>query len=181
VLVGRDDVDEIRAAHLAAAVGITNLAGYLSGGMTSWREEKRPTQSALRIDVSGLRDRVNDVQALDVREQTEWDAGHIPGAAHTPYHDSHLIPEGVDPSQPIAVICGSGQRSAVAASLLLRHDAKKVIHVADGGVRHLGRARLAHRQTAGCGAVGGNDLCQPDPVAANVRPGNPELTDVLLL
>jgi glyoxylase-like metal-dependent hydrolase (beta-lactamase superfamily II)/rhodanese-related sulfurtransferase len=134
VLIGRDDDDAIRAAHLAAAVGITNLAGYLAGGMTTWREEKRPTKSVLRIDVSGLRDRIDDVQVLDVREQSEWDAGHIPGAVHAPYHDIHDIPEGVDPSQPIAVICSSGQRSAVAASLLLRHDANEVIHVADGGV-----------------------------------------------
>jgi rhodanese-related sulfurtransferase len=134
VFIGRDDEDAIRAAHLAAAVGITNLAGYLAGGMTSWREEKRPTKSVLRIDVPSLRDLVNDVQVLDVREQSEWEAGHIPGAVHTPYHDIHLIPEGVDPSQPIAVICSSGQRSAVAASLLLRHGAEEVIHVADGGV-----------------------------------------------
>jgi rhodanese-related sulfurtransferase len=32
------------------------------------------------------------------------------------------------------VICSSGQRSAVAASLLLRAGARNVIHVADGGV-----------------------------------------------
>ena len=43
LLVGRDDADALHAAHLAAAVGITNVGGYLAGGMTSWREEKRPT------------------------------------------------------------------------------------------------------------------------------------------
>jgi glyoxylase-like metal-dependent hydrolase (beta-lactamase superfamily II)/rhodanese-related sulfurtransferase len=41
VFVGRDDEDARRAVALAAAVGITNIAGYLAGGMTSWREEKR--------------------------------------------------------------------------------------------------------------------------------------------
>jgi rhodanese-related sulfurtransferase len=51
-----------------------------------------------------------------------------------PYHDIHGIPDGLDPSAPIAVICSSGQRSAVAASLLLRHGARRVVHVADGGV-----------------------------------------------
>jgi hydroxyacylglutathione hydrolase len=134
VLVGRDDADAIHAAQLAASVGIRNLAGYLAGGMTSWREEKRPTGSLERIDVSALRDRVDHVQVLDVRERAEWDEGHIPGSVHTPYHDIDRIPEGVDPDQPIAVVCSSGQRSAVAASLLLRHGARQVIHVADGGV-----------------------------------------------
>jgi glyoxylase-like metal-dependent hydrolase (beta-lactamase superfamily II)/rhodanese-related sulfurtransferase len=134
VLVGRDDEDAMHAAQLAAAVGITNIGGYLAGGMTSWREEKRPTESVERIDVEALHARADDVQVLDVRERAEWDDGHIAGAVHVPYHDVRGIPDGLDPAQPIAVICSSGQRSALAASLLRRHGAEQVIHVADGGV-----------------------------------------------
>lgn len=134
VFIGRDDDDARHAAYLAAAVGITGVAGYLAGGMTSWREEKRPTHGLERIDVPALHDRADQVQILDVRARGEWDAGHIPGAVHLPYHDIHAIPGGLDPSAAIAVICSSGQRSAVAASLLLRHGAEHVIHVADGGV-----------------------------------------------
>lgn len=44
------------------------------------------------------------------------------------------LPDGIDRAAPIAVICSSGQRSAVAASLRLRHGADNVIHIADGGV-----------------------------------------------
>ena len=134
VFVGRDDADAERAAHLAASVGIRNIAGHLAGGMTSWREEKRPTTSVERIGPAALHDRWDDVQVLDVRDDNEWEAGRIPGAVHTPYHDIHAIPEGLDPERPIAAICSSGQRSALAASLLLRHGAPNVIHVADGGV-----------------------------------------------
>jgi hydroxyacylglutathione hydrolase len=134
VLVGRDDQDAIAAAHLAAAVGIRSLAGYLAGGMTSWREEKRPTEKVERIDVPALHERLGSVQLLDVREHADWQDGHIIGSHHTPYHDIVAIPEGIDAKRPIAVICSSGQRSAVAASLLQRHGAEHVIHVADGGV-----------------------------------------------
>jgi glyoxylase-like metal-dependent hydrolase (beta-lactamase superfamily II)/rhodanese-related sulfurtransferase len=134
ILVGRDDQDAIHAAHLAAAVGITNFGGYLAGGMTSWREEKRPTESTERIDVTGLHERLQEVQVLDVRERDEWNDGHIPGAVHVPYHDLVGIPDVIDPARPVAVICSSGQRSAVAASLLARAGAPQVIHVADGGV-----------------------------------------------
>jgi hydroxyacylglutathione hydrolase len=74
------------------------------------------------------------VQILDVRERSEWDTGHIPGSVHVPYHDVRDVPEEIDAGRPVAVICSSGQRSAVAASLLLRHGASAVIHVADGGV-----------------------------------------------
>ena len=134
VLVGRDDEDAVHAAHLAAAVGITNLGGYLAGGMTSWREEKRPTEAIERIDVPALHERIDEVQVLDVRERSEWDAGRIPGSVHAPYHDLRALPEAIDPSRPVAIVCSSGQRSAIAASLLRRLGADRVVHVADGGV-----------------------------------------------
>jgi hydroxyacylglutathione hydrolase len=137
VLVGRDDDDAREAAKLAASVGVTRIAGYLAGGMTSWREERLPVERIERITVPELRERVEagaDTQILDVREQSEWDAGHIPRSVHTPYHDIDGLPDGIDPARPVAVICSSGQRSAPAASLLRRHGARDVLHVVDGGV-----------------------------------------------
>jgi rhodanese-related sulfurtransferase len=137
VFVGRDAEDGIRAAHLAGSVGITNVGGYLEGGMTSWREERRTTSRVGRVDVPGLRgltERDSTVQVLDVREAAEWEEGHIRGSVHTPYHDVRSVPAGLDPGRPIAVICSSGQRSGVAASLLIRHGATEVLHVVDGGV-----------------------------------------------
>jgi rhodanese-related sulfurtransferase len=102
--------------------------------MTTWREERCPTRSVRRLDVTGLHALIDEVQVLDVRDRSEWVDGHIPGAVHVPYHDITDVPTKLDPAAPIAVICSSGQRSAVAASLLLRAGAEEVIHVADGGV-----------------------------------------------
>jgi len=138
VLVGRDDEDAREAAELAGAVGLSNVAGYLAGGMTSWREEKQPVERLQRLTVRELHDRWEQdrggIQVLDVREQAEWDAGHIPDSVHRPYHDISELPERLDRDRPIAAICASGQRSAVAASLLRRLGADDVIHVVDGGV-----------------------------------------------
>jgi hydroxyacylglutathione hydrolase len=134
VLIGRDDEDARHAAELAAAVGITNLAGFLAGGFTSWREERLPVTRIERITVEQLHERRDDVQLLDVREQAEWDRGHIPGAVHTPYHDIDSVPEALDAHEPVAVICASGQRAAVAVGLLELHGADQPIHVVDGGV-----------------------------------------------
>jgi rhodanese-related sulfurtransferase len=102
--------------------------------MRRWHELALPTHSLDRIDVTTLHERLDELQVLDVRERYEWDAGHIPGSIHMPYHDVTGIPEGIDRSRPVAVICASGQRSAVAASLLSAHGAHCVIHVAGGGV-----------------------------------------------
>jgi rhodanese-related sulfurtransferase len=140
VLVGRDDEDALAAAILAGAVGLREIAGYLDGGMTSWREERLGVDRVERLTVAELHERRDAVQILDVREREEWEAGHIPGSVHVPYHDLRALPDGVDPGRPIAAICGTGQRSAVAASLLKRHGAPDVIHVVDGGVPHWRRA-----------------------------------------
>ncbi|MCW2954150.1 MAG: beta-lactamase domain protein, partial [Conexibacter sp.] len=116
---------------------LRTMAGYLAGGMTSWREDGLPVGRIERLTVPELhaRWRADDgVQVLDVRERDEWDAGHIPGAVHLPYHDVDRLPHGIDSDRPVAAICGSGQRAAVAASLLKRHGADEVLHVVDGGV-----------------------------------------------
>jgi hydroxyacylglutathione hydrolase len=137
VFVGRDDGDALRAARLAAAVGISQLGGYLTGGMTSWHQEHRRTQALRRIDVDALHDLLSardDVQVLDVRERSEWEQGRIPRAVNVPYHDIRRIPDALGADRPIAVICSSGQRSATAASLLQRAGAREPIHVAGGGV-----------------------------------------------
>jgi hydroxyacylglutathione hydrolase len=143
VLVGRDDEEARRAARLATAVGIRKIAGFLGGGMTVWRSESRETASIERVDIHGLWERTRgngDLQILDVREQDEWDRQHIPGSVHVPYHDIHSLPEEIDAKQPVAAICASGQRSAVAASLLARYGAEEVIHVVGGGVGTWARA-----------------------------------------
>ncbi len=138
VLVGRDDEDAREAAELAGAVGLRNIGGFLAGGMTSWREDRLDVDGVERLTVPELHERWADdnggLQVLDVREQGEWDAGRIPKSVHLPYHDIRALPEELDGDGSVAVICGSGQRSAVGASLLQRFGARDVIHVVDGGV-----------------------------------------------
>ncbi len=136
VFAGRDDDDGRRAARLATAVGLTNLAGFLGGGYTSWLQEDRPVERIERVTVErlALEDDSEGIQVLDVRERSEWEEEHIPGSINVPWHDIEGIPDGLDPSAPIAAICGSGERSAVAASLLRNAGAEQAIHVVDGGV-----------------------------------------------
>ena len=103
VFIGRDDEDGRRAGQLAVAVGIRKLAGYLHGGMTSWRQEKRTVQPIERVPLEDLAKRLEDdpsIQVLDVREQGEWDAGHIPGSSFKPWHDIDSLPAGLDPAEP---------------------------------------------------------------------------------
>ena len=137
VLVADDDETAHHAARLAAAVGIQNLAGFLVGGVASWRADGRAVEAIERVSLRDLPERrAGDprLQILDVREDHEWRDAHIPGSVHRPYHDLHDLPEEIDPEGPVAAICAAGPRSAVAASLLKRAGVGRVIHVVEGGV-----------------------------------------------
>jgi rhodanese-related sulfurtransferase/glyoxylase-like metal-dependent hydrolase (beta-lactamase superfamily II) len=143
VLVGRDDEEGRRAARLATAVGIRKLGGFLAGGMTAWRAEDRDAARLERVRAEDLHARAEadpTLQILDVRERDEWADGHIPGSLHLPYHDIHSLPEGLDADRPVAVMCASGQRAAVAASMVARLGAERVLHVVDGGMATWERA-----------------------------------------
>jgi hydroxyacylglutathione hydrolase len=145
VLVGRDDGDARRAAQLVASVGIRKLGGILAGGMTEWRREKRSVERVERLEIEQLPARTRSdpaLQVLDVRELSERERGFIPGSLFVPWHDIDQLPDDLDPGRPVAVVCASGQRAAVAASLLQRFGAGHVIHVVGGGVpqwRRLGQ------------------------------------------
>ena len=70
---------------------------------------------------------------LALPPETEVWPGHL-GGSLCGGHDIHNLPDDMDPERPVAAICMSGQRSAVAASQLQRLGAKRVLHVVDGGV-----------------------------------------------
>jgi len=57
---------------------------------------------------------------VDVREQHEFEEGHIPGAVHVPrgHLESRIEGTAGDKSQPIVLYCASGNRSALAAHTL---------------------------------------------------------------
>jgi molybdopterin/thiamine biosynthesis adenylyltransferase/rhodanese-related sulfurtransferase len=71
---------------------------------------------------------------VDVREQDEWDEGHIPHAVHIPrgYLESRIERSAPDRETPIVVTCASGSRSAFAAKTLAELGYKHVSSHAPG-------------------------------------------------
>jgi molybdopterin/thiamine biosynthesis adenylyltransferase/rhodanese-related sulfurtransferase len=61
-----------------------------------------------------------DYVLVDVREQGEWEQGHIPGAVHVPrgYLESRIENFAPDRSKRVILYCATGQRSALAANTL---------------------------------------------------------------
>lgn len=61
-----------------------------------------------------------DVVYVDVREESEWDAGHMPGAVHLGRGVLEVKVKQVfpDAATPLVLYCAGGNRSALAADIL---------------------------------------------------------------
>lgn len=91
--------------------------------MTTYQELLAQARTEIpEIDDAGLADALAATGAplvIDVREQSEWDEGYIPGSIHVPrgFLESRIA--GVArPDQPIILTCAAGHRSLFAAQTL---------------------------------------------------------------
>jgi hydroxyacylglutathione hydrolase len=108
------------AARDLALIGLDDFAGWFGPeALDAWAAGGRDLQRSRRLRAEELRDaQAGGAVVLDVRNQDEWDAGHLPG--------SRLVPLGRLPErlneiprrQPVVVHCQGGSRCAIAASLL---------------------------------------------------------------
>ena len=128
--------DMTEAATNLTRIGLDRIAGHLDGGIEAWETAGQPLQTLTTMSVQDLHERVDDVPGkltvLDVRTAGEWQAGHINGAIHI--HGGLLrdnLPQ-VPGDRPIAVVCGSGYRASVAASLLQREQYGQVSNIIGG-------------------------------------------------
>jgi rhodanese-related sulfurtransferase len=74
----------------------------------------------------------DDAYLLDIREQDEWDAGHVPGAHHIPMSGlMHRLEE--VPTGPVVVMCRTGHRSGQVVNYLRTRGSADVVNL-DGGI-----------------------------------------------
>ncbi len=93
------------------------------------------------LSVSQLRNRPSGVAlVVDVRSGSEFASGHIPGAINIPMEEIEARLDDLDANLPIALICQSGKRARMTASLLA--PCQRQITVLEGGTQAWIRAGL---------------------------------------
>ena len=100
VFIGRDDADGRRAAKLALAVGVRQIAGLLAGGMTNWRQERHPATTpsgSPRPTCVGWLASEPDLQLLDVRERANGTRVTCPARCSPPGTTSRGYPMALTP------------------------------------------------------------------------------------
>jgi hydroxyacylglutathione hydrolase len=134
LLVADEGADTASARRSLIRVGLDGIHGWLKGGMRAWIEAGYDQAHVPQISVRELDDERRRAKPfiLDVRSPGEWMAGHIDGAIHIPGGDLPKRTGEIPHDRPVHVICGSGYRSSIAASVLKRAGVPRVINVVGG-------------------------------------------------
>jgi glyoxylase-like metal-dependent hydrolase (beta-lactamase superfamily II)/rhodanese-related sulfurtransferase len=110
-------------------IGYDNVLGYLEA------DDLTQVQHLSQLGVEELHAALRRGEAprlLDVRTPGEWEAGHIDKATHIPLPALPGRARELNKDAPLAVICGSGYRSSIAASLLQARGFTRVQNVMGG-------------------------------------------------
>ncbi len=118
-----DDEALVEASTQLFRIGYEGMQGHLDGGVDAWRDRGGEVASYPTVSVADLVREIERGEAagvVDVRQPSEWDAGHLEHSRHVFVADVQDGLDTFDRAAPSTLVCASGYRAAMAASLLDR-------------------------------------------------------------
>lgn len=121
------------AVRALALIGLDRVKGYFGE-----RALRRLDANVLaRIPQLSVQEaerpvRAGELTVLDVRSDMEWHDGHLPGARHIPLGYLRDRLGELSRQQPVVTHCLSGERAAIAASILRAEGFENVSNLAGG-------------------------------------------------
>jgi hydroxyacylglutathione hydrolase len=138
LIVGEEESQVADARKRFYRVGLDQIKGYLSGGITAWNEAGLPVEELRQISARQLHDTVvagETVRILDIRDEGEHASGHIPGAVQV--HGGALA-EGLDGvpngGGPLVLVCERGYRSTAVSGVLRQRGFDNLMNLNGGMV-----------------------------------------------
>jgi len=136
ILMVADDYSTAQEANTwVRRVGVDRVAGYLDGGMASWAMAGFRTGRIELIsaeDLHGMITGADDFVLVDVRAPLEYEENHIEGAINIPVADLRTRHTELNREKKTVLMCSSGNRSSLGASILKQHGFADVSNVAGG-------------------------------------------------
>ena len=109
------------------------VIAFASGAMLLWPTIQRRT-SGPSLDTLAATRLINDAHAvvLDIREDAEFAAGHLPNARNIPMGELAARAAELPAGKPVIVCCATGNRSTGAAGTLRKTGRDQVFNLAGG-------------------------------------------------
>ena len=102
-------------------------------GWMVWGRVIKPKMLGIKKMTAGAYpDFKEDHTLVDVRSSGEWNGGHPANAIHVPLNEFEQKMHKIETDKPVILICASGMRSAMAASMIAKAGHKDVYNFAGG-------------------------------------------------
>ena len=98
------------------------------------KDDVRDPYDRISVDTAKQMIDKGGVLVVDVREQAEWDRGHIPDALHIPLGELLNRPRDLLKQDNIIFVCAEGVRSAVACEVAAAIGRKQLYNLEGGTV-----------------------------------------------
>jgi len=128
---GREEESVIRLAR----VGYDNTIGYLKGGINAWKDAGKEVDQINSISVQTFVEtyrKDKNINILDVRKKSEYDAEHILDVANLPLDTINDGMPLIDKNKTYFVHCAGGYRSMIYTSILKSRGYNNLINVEGG-------------------------------------------------
>ena len=125
----------VNATTWARRVGVDRVVSCLDGGMFAWATHGLKTEEVRQVSAEDLHVMINgksDIILLDVRAPQEFADSHIEGAVNIPVPDLRVRYKELSSNLPIVLICSTGHRSSLGASILKQNGFREVYNTAGG-------------------------------------------------
>jgi glyoxylase-like metal-dependent hydrolase (beta-lactamase superfamily II)/rhodanese-related sulfurtransferase len=136
ILLVTDKAEDAGAAAMQLRrVGLDQVVGYLEGGMFEWAKAGFATDHIPQLSAPEFNRRIAngvDLTLVDVRSPGEFAASHVQGAVNIPAPMLRTRHTELDPNRDTVLVCSTGHRSSLAASILKRNGFSRIWNVAGG-------------------------------------------------
>lgn len=125
---------EEEAITRLSRVGFDNIKGYLKGGIKSWIELNKKTNSIANIkaqDFMSLNSKF-DINILDVRSQNEYLSGSVDGSLNIPLINLTDSLDKLNSNKRSYIFCKGGYRSMIASSILNLKGINNITNIIGG-------------------------------------------------
>ncbi|WP_028987138.1 MBL fold metallo-hydrolase [Thermicanus aegyptius] len=138
LIANRNEIQEV--THALHSIGIDEIRGYMDlSYLNSFQDPRIPLEYVESVEPEEVVEEVRrgEIYVLDVRNESEWNEGHLEGAKHIMLGRLKERLREIPTDKPILVHCQLGGRSAIAVSFLKANGFRQVMNLAGGLTRWL--------------------------------------------
>ena len=135
LLVAADPEQAHEASLWLRRVGLDRAVGYLEGGITEWAKAGFPAGHVPQLSVEELHTMAESGRAMtlvDVRAPGEYEGYHVENSINIPVQDLRTRYQELDKNINAVLVCSTGIRSSMGASILKMKGFTDVYSVAGG-------------------------------------------------